>query len=102
MSGNRPFVFVNAAITVDGKLDTVAREGATISSRADLARVDRLRAESDAVMVGGRTLLQEDPKLTVKSPALRSERLERGLDENPMKVAVVTKIGDPQAVHEYM
>ena len=47
-------------------------------------------------MVGGRTLLQEDPKLTVKSPILRAGRVEQGLDENPMKVGIVTKIDDPQ------
>ena len=46
--------------------------------------------------MGGHTLLREDPKLTVKSPALRAQRLERGLDENPMKVGIVTRIEDPQ------
>ena len=34
---------------------------------ADKMRVDNLRADVDAVMVGGRTLLQENPRLTVKS-----------------------------------
>jgi 2,5-diamino-6-(ribosylamino)-4(3H)-pyrimidinone 5'-phosphate reductase len=42
-------------------------------------------------MVGGRTLLDEDPKLTVKSEALREERVARGLAPNPMKVGVVTQ-----------
>jgi 2,5-diamino-6-(ribosylamino)-4(3H)-pyrimidinone 5'-phosphate reductase len=53
--------------------------------------VDQLRAAADAVMVGGKTLLGEDPKLTVKSGALRDERLVRGLAPNPMKVGVVTQ-----------
>src|SRR5688500_19234265 len=97
MSSDRPFVFVNAAITVDGKLDTVERQGAPISSPGDLARVDRLRAESDAIMVGGHTLLREDPKLSIKSPLLRAGRVARGLDENPMKVGSVSKIDDPHA-----
>ncbi|HEU0296517.1 MAG TPA: dihydrofolate reductase family protein [Anaerolineales bacterium] len=88
---NRPFVFINVAMTVDGKIDTVARQGAAISSPRDKERVDRLRAESDAIMVGGRTLLAEDPKLTVKSEALRAERVARGVPPNPMKVGVVTK-----------
>jgi 2,5-diamino-6-(ribosylamino)-4(3H)-pyrimidinone 5'-phosphate reductase len=88
---NRPFVFINVAMTADGKIDTVARRGAAISSQRDKERVDRLRAESDAVMVGGRTLLDEDPKLTVKSEALRAERLARGLAPNPVKVGIVTK-----------
>jgi len=88
---NRPFVFINVAMTADGKIDTFARQGAAISSQHDKDRVDKLRAESDAVMVGGRTLLDEDPKLTVKSEALREERIARGLSPNPIKVGVVTK-----------
>src|SRR5512140_1966872 len=82
---NRPFVFINVAMTADGKIDTFQRQGAAISSAWDKARVDRLRAEADAVMVGGRTLLDEDPKLTVKSETLRAERLQRGLLPNPVK-----------------
>lgn len=88
---NRPFVFINVAMTADGKIDTVARKGAAISSQRDKERVDRLRAESDAIMVGGKTLLEEDPKLTVKSEALRAERIANGVSPNPVKVGVVTK-----------
>jgi 2,5-diamino-6-(ribosylamino)-4(3H)-pyrimidinone 5'-phosphate reductase len=88
---NRPFVFINVAMTADGKIDTFARKGAAISSPRDKERVDKLRAESDAVMVGGRTLLDEDPKLTVKSESLRAERAARGLSENPIKVGIVTE-----------
>jgi len=88
---NRPFVFINVAMTADGKIDTFARRGAAISSQRDKERVDRLRAGSDAVMVGGRTLLDEDPKLTVKSEGLRNERVARGLAPNPVKAGVVTK-----------
>jgi 2,5-diamino-6-(ribosylamino)-4(3H)-pyrimidinone 5'-phosphate reductase len=88
---NRPFVFINVAMTADGKIDTFQRQGAAISSQRDKERVDQLRADSDAVMVGGRTLLDEDPKLTVKSETLRAERIARGLAPNPIKVGVVTK-----------
>lgn len=88
---NRPFVFINVAMTADGKIDTFQRKGAAISSQRDKERVARLRAEVDAVMVGGKTLLDEDPKLTVKSEELRAERVARGLPPNPMKVSVVTE-----------
>jgi 2,5-diamino-6-(ribosylamino)-4(3H)-pyrimidinone 5'-phosphate reductase len=91
---NRPFTFINVAVTADGKMDTFERKGAAISSAADKLRVDRLRAESDAVMVGGKTLSQEDPKLTVKSEALRAERVSRGLTPNPIKVGIVTNADD--------
>jgi 2,5-diamino-6-(ribosylamino)-4(3H)-pyrimidinone 5'-phosphate reductase len=92
----RPQVTINSAMTVDGKIDTFERLGAAISSAQDWERVDRLRAESDAVMVGGHTLLGDDPRLTVKSHLLRAERQARGLDENPAKVAVISKVEDPR------
>ena len=69
---SRPYVTLNVAMTVDGKTDTIARQGAAISSTFDTERVDHLRAESDAVMVGGHTLLGDDPRLTVKSAETQS------------------------------
>ena len=87
---NRPYTFINVASTADGKIDTFERKGAAISSKADKSRVDELRANADAVLVGGRTLLGELPKLTVKSEALREGRIKRGAAPNPIKVAVVT------------
>src|SRR5829696_7313335 len=88
---NRPYVHINVAMTADGKIDTFERKGSAISSERDIERVDLLRAEADAVMVGGKTLLDEDPKLTVKSEALRTERVQSGLSPNPIKVGVVTE-----------
>jgi 2,5-diamino-6-(ribosylamino)-4(3H)-pyrimidinone 5'-phosphate reductase len=87
----RPHVFINVAVTADGKMDTFERNGAGISDAADKSRVLRLRAEADAVMVGGQTLLAEDPKLTVQTEQLRAERKAKGLAENPIKVGVVTR-----------
>src|SRR5438045_4113119 len=46
----RPYVFINVAASVDGKIDTVERRGASISSEADRERVDQLRASVDSVM----------------------------------------------------
>jgi len=85
---DRPFVYINVAATADGKIDTFERRGAAISSQRDKERVDQLRAEADAIMVGGHTLHDEDPKLTIKSESLRAERLARGLSVNPAKVGV--------------
>jgi 2,5-diamino-6-(ribosylamino)-4(3H)-pyrimidinone 5'-phosphate reductase len=88
-----PHVHVNAAMSVDGKIDTISRLGAAISSDEDRARVDRLRAAVDAVLVGGHTLLVEDPSLTVKSARLRAARTRKGRPANPAKVGVVSEIG---------
>src|SRR5512140_1208148 len=89
---NRPYVLLNVAATADGKIDTAERRGAAISSAPDKQRVDEMRASVDAVMVGGRTLHDEDPRLTVKSDALRKARQERGLPANPAKVAVASRL----------
>jgi 2,5-diamino-6-(ribosylamino)-4(3H)-pyrimidinone 5'-phosphate reductase len=83
-------VHINVAMTADGKIDTFERRGAAISSPRDKERVDRLRAKADAVMVGGRTLLDENPKLTVKSAQLRAEREARGLTPHPVKVGIAS------------
>jgi 2,5-diamino-6-(ribosylamino)-4(3H)-pyrimidinone 5'-phosphate reductase len=86
----RPYTFINIAMSADGKIDTSERKGAAISSARDKERVDQLRAEADAVLVGGRTLLGESPKLTVKSEARREGRIKQGRSPNPIKVGVVT------------
>lgn len=89
---DRPFIRMNVAATADGKIDTFERHGAEISSTRDKERVDKLRAESDAVMIGGRTLHDEDPKLTIKSDLLRAEREALGLAANPTKVGLASRL----------
>ena len=85
-----PYVTLNVAMTLDGKTDTTKRKGALISSDMDMERVDRLRASNDAIMVGGHTLIGDDPRLTIKTPSLREERITRGLEPNPTKVGIIT------------
>ena len=87
---NRPYTFINIAMTADGKIDTFERVGAAISSKRDKERVDELRAAADGILVGGKTLLEEQPKLTVKSEPLREGRIQRGLSPNPIKIGVAT------------
>ncbi len=87
----RPYVIINAAMSVDGKIDTFERGGASISSPEDKRRVLELRAEVDAVMVGGKTLLKESPSLTVKLPELEKLRIANKLPANPAKIGIITK-----------
>jgi 2,5-diamino-6-(ribosylamino)-4(3H)-pyrimidinone 5'-phosphate reductase len=63
---SRPYVILNAAMSLDGKIATYTGDS-RMSSPADLRRVHRLRASVDGIMIGMRTLLRDDPKLTVKS-----------------------------------
>jgi 2,5-diamino-6-(ribosylamino)-4(3H)-pyrimidinone 5'-phosphate reductase len=84
----RPLVFINAAMSVDGKISSAERSLLRISDDEDMERVDRLRAEVDAIVVGGRTLLIDDPRLTIRSEGLRRLREEKGLGPDPIKVVV--------------
>lgn len=84
----RPYVVVNVAMSADGKISTHERRQVRISGPQDFARVDRLKAESDAVMVGIGTVLADDPSLTVKSEENRQFRRNRGQDEHPIRIVV--------------
>jgi 2,5-diamino-6-(ribosylamino)-4(3H)-pyrimidinone 5'-phosphate reductase len=88
-------VVVNAATSTDGKLSTKEREQIDISGPADFERVDRLRAESDAVMVGVGTVVADDPSLTVDDPELRTEREQGGRPANPARVVADSQIRTP-------
>jgi len=81
-------VVVNVAVSADGKLSTRRREQVRISGGDDFARVDCLRAESDAVLVGIGTVLADDPHLTLDDPALREERAANGEPSHPARVVV--------------
>lgn len=84
----RPHVFVNAAMSADGKLSTYERRQVKISGPGDFRRVDRLKAGTDAVMVGIGTVLADDPSLTVKDPALIAAREAEGRGPHPVRVVV--------------
>lgn len=81
-------VVVNAAMSADGKLSSRRREQLAISGDEDFARVDRLRAKSDAIVVGVGTVLADDPHLTVKDDALRERRRDDGRPASPARVVV--------------
>ncbi len=87
----KPFVFVNVAASLDGKISDERRRQLRISCEEDLKRVDKLRASADAIMVGIGTVLADDPRLTVKSEELRRRRVEEGKSENPLRVVVDSK-----------
>ena len=79
-------VVVNAAMSADGKLSTRRREQVAISGPDDFDRVDALRADVDAVMVGVGTVLADDPSLTLDDQERVAAREERGEAPHPARV----------------
>ncbi|HEX4361638.1 MAG TPA: dihydrofolate reductase family protein [Pseudonocardia sp.] len=88
MSPPRPYVLLSAAVSIDGYLDDTSPARLLLSSPEDFAEVDEVRAGVDAILVGAGTVRADNPRLLVRSPAHRRRRVERGLPENPVKVAL--------------
>ncbi len=64
MARSRPYVILNAAMSIDGKIAT--REGNIgLSSKSDLLRVHKLRSSVDAIIVGKKTVEIDNPLLSV-------------------------------------
>src|SRR5919197_5701901 len=66
-----PLVVLKMAASLDGKVG--ARDGSSrwISGEVARARVHRMRAGADAIVVGAGTALADDPSLTVRDPQYR-------------------------------
>jgi 5-amino-6-(5-phosphoribosylamino)uracil reductase len=85
---DRPYTILSCGISLDGYLDAGTPERLVLSNDADLRRVDAVRAESDAILVGAVTVRHDNPRLLVRTPRLRAQRRRQGLPESPMKVTV--------------
>ena len=83
----RPYVILNAAMTLDGKIAT-ATGSSNISGEADLKRVHEIRKDCDAIMVGIGTVLADDPRLTV-------HKIDAKPEDNPVRVVVDSRFRTP-------
>jgi 2,5-diamino-6-(ribosylamino)-4(3H)-pyrimidinone 5'-phosphate reductase len=61
----RPYIHLNCAVSLDGRLAFAGGKRAALSGPKDLARVQGLRAQLGAVLVGVGTVILDDPSLRV-------------------------------------
>ncbi len=85
---DRPYILLSCGISIDGYLGNASSKRLLLSNDADLERVDRVRAASDAILVGAQTVRQDNPRLLVRSQAGRDARTAKGLSPTPTKVTV--------------
>jgi 2,5-diamino-6-(ribosylamino)-4(3H)-pyrimidinone 5'-phosphate reductase len=82
----RPTVWVNCAVSADGRLAYAGGRRAHLSGPEDLRRVQRLRAESQAILVGAGTVRADDPSLRV-----HWELLDRPAGPSPLRVILLAQ-----------
>lgn len=85
---DRPFVRINVATTVDGKLAPSTRHFIPFTSRHDQDLLFQLRAKADAVMCGARTVDLGPVDLGPGTERYRRQRLKNGLSEYNLRVVV--------------
>ena len=92
-----PFVTWKVASSLDGKV--AARDGSSRWITGEAARADahRLRAWSDAILVGAGTALVDDPELTVRDPDYRGRPPLRVVVDAAGRVPDTARLFDRQA-----
>jgi 2,5-diamino-6-(ribosylamino)-4(3H)-pyrimidinone 5'-phosphate reductase len=93
-----PFVFLNAALTADGKISPASRRFEPFGGPRDHRHLLELRATADAVMAGARTVDLDRVNMGPGPVKYRRSRLKRGLAEYNLRV-IVSGAGtiDPEA-----
>lgn len=84
----RPHVLLSVAVSIDGCINDTRPGRLLLSNPEDFDRVDQVRADSDAILIGAETLRSDNPRLLVRDEKRRAERLARGLPEYPLNVTV--------------
>lgn len=68
---HRPYVIAKWAQSLDGKLSTSSGDSRWISNESSRRFVHQVRARVDAILVGSRTVIADDPCLTARDVPLR-------------------------------
>ena len=82
----RPFVHLKLAMSLDGRISLRDSVSTTLSGRESAVRVQDLRHEHDAILVGGNTAFVDNPSLTDRSGKPRRRKLVRVILDNRLRI----------------
>jgi diaminohydroxyphosphoribosylaminopyrimidine deaminase/5-amino-6-(5-phosphoribosylamino)uracil reductase len=88
----RPLVTVKVASTLDGRIATHDGTSKWITGATARARGHLLRACHDAVLVGGRTALLDDPELTCRLPGLADRTPVRVVADGHLRLPLTHRL----------
>ena len=89
---NIPLVTVKIASTLDGRIATASGESKWITGDAARAYGHFLRAEHDAILIGGTTAITDDPELTCRLPGLAQASPVRVIADGRMRLPLTSKL----------
>jgi 5-amino-6-(5-phosphoribosylamino)uracil reductase len=85
---DRPYTLLSCSMSIDGYLDSATTARLPLSNEADFDRVDAVRASCDAILIGAATVRNDNPRLLIRSPHRRAQRIALGLPPSPVKVTL--------------
>lgn len=88
----RPLVTLKLASTLDGRIATGSGESQWITGELGRRAGHALRGEHDAVMIGVRTLLADDPRLTCRLPGFRTRPLVRIVADSHLRTRLTSSV----------
>jgi len=88
----RPFVHLKLAMSLDGRISLTNSVSTTLSGDKARQRVQEIRHEHDAILVGGTTAAVDDPSLTDRSGLPRRRQLVRVVLDNSLRTPLESKL----------
>jgi diaminohydroxyphosphoribosylaminopyrimidine deaminase/5-amino-6-(5-phosphoribosylamino)uracil reductase len=88
----RPHVTLKLAVSADGKAALAGRKPVQLTGEETRARVHRLRAMNDAIMVGIGTVLSDDPLLTCRLPGMEKQSPVRAILDAGLRLPLTSKL----------
>lgn len=87
-----PYVIIKAAQSLDGKIATRLNEAKWITGEKARDFVQRLRSESDAILVGMNTVMRDNPRLTVRTKGYRGEQPYKIILDSRLRISLSRRL----------